>query len=223
MMNKLKELIESVGFSYKKQIGILIIFNILLIGAGVALYFYIQNMVVIAFILMALALLNYAYLSRYNSLKKVHDEAAKDEFIGLLSFLKTYISNGFSIYQSLEELTHYTSGLLLGWLERLLSDIDEDKSVTPFINFSKHFHSLQIEQLLICLYQMIDEGNNITYLTQFELLFNKLREESLENALNAKTNALSNCSMFPLIGSALLIIMITFGIVSVIGESLNGI
>lgn len=222
-MSKLKELIESTGFSYKKQIGILITLNIIIVGSGLGLYIYLKNTIIIGFVILLLGLLNYAYLSRYSSIKKTYEEAAKNEFIGLLSFLKTYITNGFSIYQSLEELTNYTSGLLLNWLERLISDIDDDKSVTPFISFSNHFHSLQIEQLLICLYQMVDEGSNVSYLTQFELLFNKLREESIQNALSSKNNALSNCSMFPLIGSALLIIMITFGIVSVIGESLNGI
>ena len=69
---------------------------------------------------------------------------------------------------------------------------------------------------------MVDEGTNLAYLQQFELLFAKLREESLKDELDHKYKSLSSATIFPLIGSALLIVMITFGIIEVIGESLNG-
>lgn len=140
----------------------------------------------------------------------------------MLSFFKTYIKNDYSVYQCFVEISNFTSGLLLERINKLIEEIDNDKSITPFINFSNHFHSMQIEQLMICLYQMVDEGTNLAYLQQFELLFAKLREESLKDELDHKYKSLSSATIFPLIGSALLIVMITFGIIEVIGESLNG-
>ena len=221
-MNKLKLLVESVGLSFKKEISILVAINIALLIGGALFYVFTKNAIVIAFALFALALINYLYLSRYKSIKQRNEDASRNEFISLLSFFKTYIKNDYSVYQCFVEICNFTSGLLLERINKLIEEIDSDKSITPFINFSNHFHSMQIEQLMICLYQMVDEGTNLAYLQQFELLFAKLREESLKDELDHKYKSLSSATIFPLIGSALLIVMITFGIIEVIGESLNG-
>lgn len=221
-MNKLKSAVESVGLSFKREIIQLIVLNLLIIGGGVALYIYSKNIVVIAFTLLSLLLLNYLYLTRYKSIKIQNEDNLRNEFISLLSFFKTYIKNDFSVYQCFKEITNFTSGILLERINKLIEEIDNDKSITPFINFSNYFHNMQIEQLMICLYQMVDEGSNIAYLSQFELLFSKLRDESLKDELDHKYKSLSTTMIFPLIGSALLIVMITFGIVQVIGDSLNG-
>ncbi len=221
-MSKLKQNIEALGLSYKSQIAFLIILNVALIGLGVAGYFLLGKVAISAFAIVAIVLFNYVYISRFSSMRKALEKEAANEFISLLSFFKTYLSNGYSVYQSFRELTYFTSGLLLSRIETLLNNIDNDKSIAPFIDFSRQFKSLQIEQLMICLYQMVDEGNNTIYLTQFEYIFSKIREDNLKETLERKVSSMSNCSVFPLIGSALLIVMITFGIVEIIGESMNG-
>lgn len=222
-MNKLKKSIESIGLNFKNQILILIILDIALIGAGIVLYLFINNPIIIAFITFVIVLVNYLYLSRYKTIKKTNDKKVLFEFVSLLPFFKTFIENGYTIYQSLTELCLFTGGDLLTRLQQLINDIDEDKSITPFINFSKTFNYLQIEQLMICVYQMIDEGGNENHIYQFQIIFDKLRETTVKLSVENKNNSLANMSVFPLIGSAVLIVMITFGIISVIGASLNGI
>lgn len=221
-MNKLKARIESVGLSFKREIILLAVFNISLLIGGILFYVFSKNAIAIAFTIFALALLNYFYLSRYKSIELRREDETRNEFISLLSFFKTFIKNDFSVYQCFKEITNFTSGILLERINKLIEEIDKDKSIAPFMSFAKQFHSMQIEQLMLCLYQMVDEGTSLAYLSQFELLFSKLRDESIKSELDNKYKSLSTTTIFPLIGSAMLIVMITFGIVEVIGDALNG-
>lgn len=221
-MKKLRNSIESLGLSFKKEIITLVIVDLVIVGLTTVAYFFLKNPIFLAFGVLAFTVITFLYLSRYKSISKSQIKDELNEFVSLLSFFKVYISNGYTVYQSLKELMNYTSGKLLDKIQKLIDEIDIDKSVTPFINFSSSFSSLQIEQLMICIYQMIDEGNNFQYITQFELLFDKLRTEMLKSELSMKEGGLSNMTVFPLLGSALLIVTITFGVVQVIGVTING-
>ncbi len=222
-MNKLKSLIESNGLNYKKQIIIFVILNVALIGGGVTFYTFINNPIIIAFFIFIIVLMDYIYLSRYKSFQKAKEKQYLLSFASLLPFFKTYIENGYTVYQSFIQLCDFANGELLERIQNLISDIDNDKTIKPFIDFSKHFNSLQIEQLMICIYQMIDEGSDVNHLHQFQMLFDKVRNQMLKIAAENKFNSLTNMSIFPLIGSAILIVMITFGVIAVIGASINGI
>ena len=81
---------------------------------------------------------------------------------------------------------------------------------------------LAIEQLMISIYQMIDEGNDSPYLMQFETIFSKLRDELYASIIEKRNKELGNMSLFPLLGSSLLIIMISFGVMEVIGGMISG-
>ena len=69
---------------------------------------------------------------------------------------------------------------------------------------------------------MIDEGNDSPYLIQFENTFTKLRNEMYESLIEKRNKDLGNMSVFPLVGSALLIVMISFGVMEVIGGMISG-
>ena len=45
-------------------------------------------------------------------------------------------------------------------IEIFLKEIDDDKTVQPFINFARKFSLLIIESIMISIYQMVDEGNS---------------------------------------------------------------
>ena len=126
------------------------------------------------------------------------------------------------MYSSLKEISSFANQSLKGKLEKLLKDIDEDKTVVPFVNFAHHFEELIVEEMMISIYQMIDDGSESNYLIQFELIFDKFSELLHSKQLNNKDKSLANLTMTSLVGSAYLIIMITIGVVTLIGEMLNG-
>ena len=222
MLKRLKQRIETIGLSFKSQLIIFIVLNISLIAFAVLFFIFIKNVVVIAFFLVMIVGLDYVYLTRYKSIEKANEEALLREWIGLVALFKVYLKNNYNIYSSLKEIATFASSKLLDRLEKLIDKIDNDKSVVPFIEFSREFKSLQIEQLMISLYQMIDEGNDSTRLQQFEMQLNKLRDEMYQDEISLKEKSLNSTTIFPLSGSGLIIVMITFGVISVIGDMING-
>ena len=222
-MNKLRNLIESLGLNYKNQILFFILINVITIIAGIVAFIFFRNPVVISFILVFIVLIDYVYLSRYKTLQKTKNLEVTSEFISLLPFFKTYIQNGFSVYQTFRNLIPFCDNDLQERITLLIEDMDKDKSVTPFVEFAKKFNSTIIEQLSLTIFQMIDEGNDSTHFLQFEAIFSKLIDDEYKNELTKKSNSLGSMTSFPLIGSGLLIVMITFGILSVIGDMINGI
>ncbi|HBF68317.1 MAG TPA: hypothetical protein DDW20_03235 [Firmicutes bacterium] len=222
-MNKFKKRLQNIGLSYKKEMAILITLNIIILSISVVLFSYIKKPIIFAFLLLIDVGMNFVYLSRYKNMESNMEISLHDEFISLLPFYKTYISNGFNVYKAFQELIPFSSEQLKERIEKMITDIDEDKSIKPYINFAKKFKDNEIEQLLICIYQMVDDGNNEKYVNQFEIIFSKLRDEKYKNIIERKDKSLSSMSVFPLIGSALQIVMITFGILSTIGDMINGI
>lgn len=221
-MNKLKANIELAGLSFKKEITIFLLLDLCIIALGVVVFIFFKSPIYLGFILFILVMLDYFYLSRYSGILKLQNDQLINEFISLLPFFKTYLKNTYSIYQAFKELIPFASDSLKERLEKLIENIDEDKSVTPFISFAKTFNSSNIEQLMISIYQMIDEGNDSPYLIQFENTFTKLRNEMYESLIEKRNKDLGNMSVFPLVGSALLIVMISFGVMEVIGGMISG-
>ena len=78
-------------------------------------------------------------------------------------------------------------------------------------------------QLMISVYQMVDEGNSSSYLRQLEVLFAKLSDELYTKEFQKQDKKLGSMTAFPLIGSAILILMITVGVINVIGDMISGI
>lgn len=222
-MSKLKKNIEKVGLSFKKEIICLIVLNLVFVLLGVIIFLFYKQPIVIAFILILDIGVNYIYLSRYKKIEKDIEKCIHDEFITLLPFFKVYISNGFTIYSTFEELISFSSQKLGERIKNFLSDVDQNKTIKPYLDFASYFKDKEIEQLLICIFQMVDDGNNEKYLNQFEIIFSKIKDEQYKNNLDSKSNSLSSLSIFPLIGSGLQIVMITFGILSTIGDMINGI
>ena len=206
----------------KKEISIMII--VFVIGILCSLISYIltkQLLLLIVFILLTIGF-EFIYINRYKSLEEKQKRDIENEFISVVSFFKIYLKNGMNVYTSLKEVSSFVSIKLKERFDQLIIDIDEDKSVEPFIKFAKKFNTLIIEQMMISIYQMVDEGINSPYFNQFETILSSLSNEMHQKNLYTKETSLSNCCASALIGAAILIVLITLGVVSVIGEMING-
>ncbi len=221
-MKKIKNRIINLGLSYRKEITLLMLINVVIIAIGFTVVLFTKKYIAIVFVAVGILLFNYLYLSRYQSLESARKEDNLRDLMNIITFFKVYLKNGLNVYASLKEVSDFANPYLHEKLLFLLHQIDEDKTVQPFINFAHNFDELIIEQLFISIYQMVDEGNDSSYLRQFELIFNKLSNEIYNNEFLKKEKKLTTTTMFPLVGSGLLIVMITIGVVQVIGEMLYG-
>ncbi len=221
MKNKLKDTIEFVGLSYVKEIFKIVLISLaLLICAALMLYF-LKNIIYTIMILIALVVVDYMLLTRYNDKKKMLIKARENELITLITYFEVYIRNKNNVYQSFNLLIPYCSSWMKDKIETLLKEIDSDKSVQPFVNFANNFEQLSSHSLLLSIYQMVDQGESSEQLAQFDVIFDEIARNRHKEMKEQKEKSLSNMSTFPLIGAGAITVVLTISIISVLGDLMN--
>ena len=221
MKNSLKETIEFVGLSYTKEMLKIIVLNLLVLGSVALIYFLLNNVVVSIFVLIALIVIDYFLFSRFNDKKKALLKSRENELIAIISYFEVYVQNKNNVYQSFNMLIPYCSPWMKDKIEVLLKEIDEDKTVQPFVNFASNFHQLSTHSLMLSIYQMVDQGENTHQLKQFDVIFTELARNRNREMMEQKSNSLANMSTFPLIGAGLITITLTMSILSILGDLIN--
>ena len=63
-----------------------------------------------------------------------------NEFISVFTYFKIYLKNGLTVYDSLLEVRQYCSPRMYSQIDILINEIDDDKSILPYMNFAKKFN-----------------------------------------------------------------------------------
>ncbi len=221
MKNNLKETIEFVGLSYTKEMLKVTLLNVVFIGVSFLIYFLLNNVIFAIFILISLIVLDYFLLTRFNDKKKTLIKSRENELIAIISYFEVYVQNKNNVYQSFNLLIPYCSPWMKDKIEVLLKEIDDDKSVQPFVNFANNFHQLSTHSLMLSIYQMVDQGENTHQLRQFDVIFTELARNRNREMMEQKSNSLTNMSTFPLVGAGLITITLTMSILSILGDLIN--
>ena len=219
--NSLKETIEFLGLSYKKEMLKVLAVNLVLLGGAFCIYFFLKNLIFTIIILVLLLVSDYFLLTRFKDKKRTMLKARENELIAIISYFEVYIHNKNNVYQSFKLLIPYCSDWMKDKIEDLLREIDEDKTVQPFVNFAHNFQQLASHTLLLSIYQMVDQGENSNQLKQFNVIFDELSKNRNREMIEQKEKALSNMSTFPLVGAGLITITLTISILSILGDLMN--
>ena len=219
--NKLKDTIEFVGLSYKKEIIIILAINVIFMLSATAIYIFFKNIIYSVFILVALTMLDYFLFSRYNDKKKTILKNRENELVSIISYFDVYIRNNKNVYQSFNQLIPYCSNYMKEKIEDLLKEIDEDKSIQPFVNFAGNFQNLSMHSLMISIYQMVDQGESAEQLTHFNVIFDEISRNRQLEMIAQKDKALSGMSTFPLIGAGMITVALTISILTILGDLIN--
>lgn len=221
-MNKLKERLIRLNISFRKELIRYIIITAILLVIFTVVSILTKNYFL--FIVMALVLLGFTYLyvSRYKAMEDKRKQNDLLEFVNLFAFFRIYLKNGLNVYAALKEMINFANQNLRELFQKLIDEIDENKSVEPFIKFAKYFNNLLVEEMMVSVYQIIDDGSDSNHLVQFELIYDKFSETLQKDRLNAKDKSLANLTVSALVGSAYLITVITIGIISILGDMMNG-
>ena len=222
-MKRLKEKMLILGLNPKREFLIVLVTDLVLILAGVLTFIFLKQIIYLATSLGMIFVFDLLFLSRYSKQISNKNTENLQEFAILFGYFRIFIHNGFSVYSGLKEIINFANPTLKKDLQELISDIDSDKSVQPFIKFGKKFNEIIVEEMMISIYQMIDDGENSDYLVQFELIFDKFSDLLYEKYLRAKNSKLATLSNAPLIGASFLVIVLTIGVISILGEVINGI
>ena len=222
-MKKLKEKMLILGLNPKRELLIVLITDLVLILAGVLTFIFLKQLLYLASCLGVVFIFDLLFLTRYSKQISNKNTENLQEFAVLFGYFRIYLHNGFSVYSALKELLNFANQSLKKDLEELISEIDSDKTVQPFVKFGKKFNEIIVEEMMISIYQMIDDGENSDYLYQFELIFDKFSDLLYEKYLRAKNSKLGTLSNAPLLGASFLVVILTIGVISILGEVINGI
>ena len=218
MKNSLKETIEFVGLSYRKEVLKIVLLNLVLLAGAVLIYLFLDNLIYAIMIFVGLCLLDFFLITRYNDKKHNILKNRENELVAIISYFEVYIQNNNNVYQSFAQLIPYCSDWMKEKVETLLSEIDNDKTVQPFINFAHNFQQLSSHSLMLSIYQMIDQGENSEQLLQFNVIYDELAKNRNKELIDLQDRALSNMSTFPLIGAGLITVTLTISILTILGD-----
>ena len=223
MIKRFKDKILLAGLNPRKEFWIFVSVNFTLLVAGVLLFVFLKDIIYSAIVLGLMFIFSLLFLTIYSKRISQKNTENLQDFATLFGYFRIFIHNGYSVYSALKELLNFANPDLERGIQNLLDEIDSDKSVQPFIKFSKQFNEIIIEELMISIYQLIDDGESSDYLIQFELIFDKFSEILYSKYLKSKDSKLATLSSAPLIGSCFLIVVLTIGIINIIGGLINGI
>ena len=223
MIRRLKQQMLELGLSPKQEFVILSCVDISLTVISAFAYIFFKQLLYLAIGVAILFIFDLLFLSRYSRQIMAKNSENLQEFATIFGYFRIFLHNGYSVYSGLKEIINFASDNLKRSLEKLINDIDKDKSVQPFVDFAHQFNEIIIEEMMISIYQLIDDGESSDYLNQFELIFDKFSDLLYQKYLRTKDSRLGLLSSAPLIGSCFLIIVLTLGIITIIGDLVSGI
>ena len=219
--NSIRETIEFSGLSFKKEMIKLLAVNLVALLLGVAVFLTFRNLIYALLVLIVIAVLDFLLINRYSDKKKNILKNRENELIAIISYFDVYIRNNNNVYQSFNQLIPYCSDWMKDKIEQLLKEIDEDKTVQPFVNFANNFKNLSTHSLMLSIYQMVDQGENSEQLTHFNIIYDEISKNRNKEMIEQKERSLANMSTYPLVGAGLITVSLTISILTLLGDLIN--
>ena len=221
MKKTFKERIDALGLNYSKEIFTILLLVLFVLGVVFAVIIFLKE-IYIAVIAFGIGVtLIYFYTSRYSAMERQLEKDRINELITLLSYFEIFITNGNNTYTSFKMLLPYASMYLEDAIKSMLNQIDVDKTIGPFINFASKFNNAIIESLMLSIYQMVDNGEDVKELTEFDILFNTIKDKHQTQLIENKKKTLDSLNSLPLFGAGGMTIVLSLSIISIIGDYIN--
>lgn len=220
-MRKFNELLAFIGADKKKEIIKFIVVNVGVVGLAILMIVLLKQWLFIFVGLMALAISNYLIISSYSFKKKEIIKERENEFVTMISYFQFFISNSYNVYHAFQSLLPYSSAWMEEQIQTLILEIDNDKTVKPFINFANKFNNKVAGNVMLSIYQMVEEGEDNVHMMQFDSLFQQISKNLNEQLINDKERSLGSISSLPLMGAGAITILLTFSIISAMGDMIS--
>jgi hypothetical protein len=106
-------------------------------------------------------------------------------------------------------------------IEQFLIEIDNDKTVQPFVNFANQFTIKIANNIMLSIYQMVDQGATGDQLNHFMILFNQISQNNKIEQKKTKEKSFDIALTIPMVGAGLITMILALTIISVMGEMIN--
>lgn len=221
MVNPLKRDIEFIGLTYKKELLKIIIINSIAVLGLVTGFILTKIAMVLIIGLLVIFGINYFIYFTYSSRKAQLIKDRADEFVHIISYFRIFIKNKNNVYQSFNKLLSYSSDWMKDKIEIMLNSIDSDKSIKPFTDFADRFDLPIARNVMISIYQMIEQGEVSEQLNQFTILFEQMSQTLNDERKDRKFRSFDIVSFMPIIGAGLVTMALTFSLLSIVGDLAN--
>ena len=221
MKNNLKTKIEYCGLNYNSEVRKIGIINAVFVLATVAVFLFLKDIRYVVSLVLLLLTFDYLLISNYSTKMKQLDEEREDEFVTVISYFEVFISNKNNVYQSFMKTIPYCSDWMKDIISNFLKDIDNDKTVQPFVNFANNFKTKIVTNIMLSIFSMVDQGESFEQINQFQIIFEQLEKSKRIEKLDKKQRSLSTLASLPLIGAAGMTITLTISVILIIGDLVN--
>ena len=221
MLNNFKKTIEFLGLNYKKEQIKIALINLITLSLFVILLIFNRTPFIIVIGVLVIVGVNYYIFSSYSLKKQKLNKDRADEFVYVISYFRIFISNRNNVYQSFNKIIEYSSDWMKEKLEIFLRAIDGDKSIKPFTDLADRFDLPIARNVLVSIYQMVEQGETSEQLNQFTILFEQMSKTLNDERKDRKLRSFDVVSFFPIIGAGLVTIALTFSMLSLMGDMIN--
>lgn len=219
-MKKIEEKMRALGLDPKKQWGLLALIDLLIVGAGFGVYHLYRLPVLLASFVLLLPVVDVVFLGHYDQLLAAKGERMVDQFVESFTYFSIYVGDGYNVYRALEETAAISKEEVRPAFEALLKQIDGDKSLQPYLDFAAKFPSLSVKQVMLSVYQMVDEGGT-SFLASFQRLFGSFSKERHLAQVERHKKSLGSLQSLPLIGSGITMLALVAALLSILGDYFN--
>ena len=220
-MKKINSFLQSLNLNFKKELCLYLFTNLIFIGLAIAIYILTNNLFFLSIIVLLDVFCNIALIMRYSFIKDKILKSHEDEFIYFIQYLEIFLSNGYNVYSSFIAIKSFMSYWMQDRIDELTLAIDQDKTIAPYINFSKNFKTPIVSNVMMNIFQMVNQGEDVKKLEQFDLLFIRFFENHQELETIKTKKSMDNLSIFPLIGAGIITIMLIVGVVIIMEDMIN--
>ena len=162
----------------------------------------------------------FLHYSNLKSLVKQLTNSKEIAFNGFYRYVVTLLKNNHILYSALQASLEYVDEVLVDDVNQLINDMENDTTMEPFLNFSMSFDDENIKQMIILLYKTQDSGIIDDVLDSINDCIVNLQDTSIKNYIYKEEKKIEKYYMFPIILSAVVMIMVSFYVFSLIGEGL---
>jgi hypothetical protein len=185
----LKNILGWLGINYKKAMKnrILMSLVIALTVAFLGLYFK-NNYAIIFSIVIGLLYYKYQYFSIKNKKKKII--ALKRRMFPAFVKKMLILIRTNNIYNALIKMVEYTDDPIKKYLNELIDEIKEDKSMKPFTKFANQMEFIEAFQIMAMLYTFSEHAMNKKHLVSLEVMISQLYDSEIDEMIESKKRLL---------------------------------
>jgi len=216
--NNLESSIQFLGLNFKKEITKILTYNIAILLMCIVMFVIMKNTVVLIMGAGFIVAIDAFLLTSYSRRRSALIYKRSEEFISLICYFQTFIANHCNVYQAFSKLKEYSSDWMKQQLDIFLNNIDNDKSIQPYVDFAQTFNLPIARNIMLSIYQMVDEGESEEQMSQFTFLLTIMNQQHNEELKDKKERSLSSVTTYPMVGAGILMLCLSLGILTSIGD-----